>query len=75
MEAMDAHRYAQEAAYWLTIYRMATGRPAVSWDYDAAHEPLRSQISYTREAMRDATGEFHPFQQLPCNRVDTEAAS
>jgi hypothetical protein len=30
---------------------MATGKPAVSWDYDAAREPLHNQIAYIREAM------------------------
>jgi hypothetical protein len=79
LAAMDAHRYAQEAGYWLAAYqavqaRRASGRPALSWDYDAELEPLRSQVAYTREAMREATGTYRPFQQLPANRMDTRAA-
>jgi hypothetical protein len=58
-DLMDAHRYAQEAAYWLTVYRlaqerMAAGKPALTWQDDAAVEVLRKQVEVTREAMRAA---------------------
>ena len=57
--AMDAQRYAAEAAYWLAAYRaaqarIAEGKPALTWDSYPCQEQARLAVDLTRERMRRA---------------------